>query len=107
MRILSKSKLLAFRQYPKRLWLYIHHPELRRESTATKANFAVGHQVGEIGRRLYDPKGKGQLINVQTEGYDVAFAHSKDLLASSQPTFEAGFSAGGALAFAGVMLLVV
>lgn len=45
MRILSKSKLLAFRQCPKRLWLEIHHPELRTDSAATQVNFAVGHQV--------------------------------------------------------------
>ena len=29
MRTLSKSKLLAFRQCPKRLWLEVHRPELR------------------------------------------------------------------------------
>lgn len=104
MRTFSKSKLLAYRQCPKRLWLEIHHPELRADSSATQASFKVGHQVGEIAQKLYDPKGKGQLINAQEEGFAAAFARSTDLLASSQPIFEAGFKAGGALAFADVML---
>lgn len=104
MRVLSKSRLLAFRQCPKRLWLEIHRPELRADSAATQANFAVGHQVGDIARRLYDRDGKGQLIDVHAEGYDAALARSQELLGSSKPVFEAGFSAGGALAFADVML---
>jgi hypothetical protein len=48
MRTLSKSKILAFRQCAKRLWLEIHHPELREESTETEARFEVGHQIGDI-----------------------------------------------------------
>ena len=104
MRALSKSKLLAYRQCPKRLWLEIHQPTLRQDSAATQASFDVGHQVGAIARQLYDPKGKGQLINPKIEGFDAAFARSMELLSSSQPIFEAGFTAGGALAFADVML---
>ena len=107
MRTLSKSKLLAYRQCPKRLWLEIHHPERRVDSPATQASFAVGHHVGEIAQKLYDPKGKGQLIDAQTEGFAAAFGRSEELLNSSQPIFEAGFAAGGALAFADVMLPVV
>ena len=33
MRTLSKSKLLAFRQCPKRLWLEVHQPQLRDGDT--------------------------------------------------------------------------
>lgn len=106
MRTLSKSKLLAYRQCPKRLWLEIHHPELRADSASTQASFVVGYQVGEIAQKLYDPKGKGHLINPQVEGFESAFARSKELLSSSQPIFEAGFKAAGALAFADVMLPV-
>lgn len=106
MRNLSKSKLLAFLQCPKRLWLEIHRPDLLEISRATQASFDVGYQVGDIARQLYDPKGQGQLIDAQVEGYDAAFARSKALLNSPQPIFEAGFVAGGALAFADVMLPV-
>lgn len=106
MRTLSKSKLLAFRQCPRRLWLEIYHPEWRVDSAATEASFDVGHQVGEIARQLYDPSGKGVLIDPQAEGFDAAFARTQTLLQSVQPIFEAGFRAEGALAFADVMLPV-
>lgn len=106
LRTLSKSKLLAFRQCPKRLWLELHRPDLREDSAATQASFTVGHQVGEIAQRLYDPKGKGALIDPQAEGFDAAFARTQQLLQTSQPIFEAGFRAEGALSFADVMLPV-
>ncbi len=104
MRHLSKSKLLAFRQCPKRLWLEIHRPDLRADSAATEASFQIGHQVGDIARQIYDPQHQGILIDVQTEGFQQAFERSTALLNFDQPIFEAGFSAGGALAFADVML---
>ncbi len=106
MRTLSKSKLLAYRQCPKRLWLEVYCPELRADSAATQASFSVGHQVGDIARRLYDPKGKGVLIDPQSDGFDAAFSRTQELLKSSQPIFEAGFRAEGALALADVMLPV-
>lgn len=104
MRNLSKSKLLAWRQCPKRLWLEIHQSDLREDSSATQASFATGHQVGDVARQIYDPQGQGQLIDPQTEGFDAAFARTKSLLATRQPIFEAGFRAAGALAFADVLL---
>ncbi len=105
MRHFSKSKLMAFRQCPKRLWLEIHRPELREDSSATEARFKTGHQVGDIAQTLYDPNGSGNIIDVSAEGFDGAFARTAELLKSSkQPVFEAGFKAEGALAFADVML---
>ena len=104
MRTFSKSKLLALRQCPKRLWLEIHRPELREDSAATQLSFQIGHQVGDIAQRIYDPEGLGALIDVQSEGFGRAFERSAALLHTTQPIFEAGFSAGGALAFADVML---
>ena len=106
MRTLSKSKLLAYRQCPKRLWLEVHRPKLREDSAATQASFAIGHQVGDIARKLYDAKGKGVLIDPQADGFDAAFDRTKELLQSAQPIFEAGFRAEGALALADVMLPV-
>jgi hypothetical protein len=104
MRNLSKTKLLAFRQCPKRLWLEVHRPDLREETAATEARFQIGHEVGEIARRLYDPDGLGALIDAQAEGFGPALARSVALLDSSAPIFEAGFAADGALAFADIML---
>ncbi len=104
MRNFSKSKLLAFRQCPKRLWLEIHRPDLRIDTAATQASFQIGHQVGDIAQRIYDPAGLGALIDVQTEGFSRAFERTTELLGTMLPIFEAGFVAGGALAFADVML---
>jgi hypothetical protein len=111
MRNFSKSKLLALRQCPKRLWLEIHGPDLREDSSSTQMNFQVGHQVGDMARKIYDPQRLGALIDVQSEGFESAFARTKALLGplhpnSPHPVFEAGFSAAGVLAFADVMLPV-
>ena len=106
MRLLSKSKVMAFRQCPKRLWLSIHHPELSEESAGAQARFTVGFEVGEIARRLYDPEGGGTVLDVQSEGYDVAFDQTQALLQGGRPIFEGGFRAASALAFADVLLPV-
>ena len=90
MRTFSKSKLLALRQCPKRLWLEIHRPDLREDSAATQASFQIGHQVGDIARRIYDPESLGAIIDVQREGFARAFELSAELLDSNQPIFEAG-----------------
>jgi len=104
MRTFSKSKLMALRQCPKRLWLEVHRPDLREDSASAEAGFQVGYQVGDIAQRIYDTEGRGALIDVQSEGFNRAFERSAELLNTTQPIFEAGFSAGGALAFADVML---
>jgi hypothetical protein len=107
MRKLSKSRLISFRQCAKRLWLEMHHPELREDSAATMASFPVGHSVGAVAQQIYDPEGRGSIIDAQTEGYDAAFARSRSLLeAGTGPIFEAGLSAAGVIAFADVMLPV-
>ncbi|WP_305561192.1 DUF2779 domain-containing protein [Polaromonas sp.] len=95
---------MALRQCQKRLWLEVHRRDLREDSSSTEAIFQTGHQVGELAQRIYDPENLGALIDVQTEGFARAFERSAELLHAAQPIFEAGFSAGGALAFADVML---
>lgn len=104
MRALSKSKLVAFRQCPKRLWLEVHRPELREDSQATVASFNAGHQVGEVAQAIYDPEGNGELIDIAKEGFGAAFARTEKLIKTPQPIFEAGFQIPGALAFADVLL---
>ena len=101
---LSKSKLVAYRQCPKRLWLEVHRPELRVDSPATQAVFRTGHEVGEVAQRLYDPGGTGEVVDFKAEGLAAALDRSRELLQGDGPVFEAGFAAGGALAFADVML---
>lgn len=106
MRTLSKSKLISFRQCPKRLWLEVHRRDLRVDSAATEASFSVGNMVGDIAQQLYDPEGSGELLDAQRDGFDYVFKRSAELLDSSNPIFEAGFSTDGALSFADVMLPV-
>lgn len=103
---LSKSKLLAFRQCERRLWLELHRPELRQDDAGSLAAFANGHEVGQLARRLYDPAGLGTLVDTRVEGYAAALASSKALLSTPQPIFEAGFVCGGAMAFADILLPV-
>lgn len=50
---LSKSRLLAYLQCPKRLWLSVHRQELVRYSQAARQGFETGHRVGEMARLLY------------------------------------------------------
>lgn len=71
---LSKSKLLAFRQRPKRLWLEINRQKLRTESKNTQRNFKAGHLVGGLARRLYDAKEKGEVLDPFKDGFPEAIA---------------------------------
>jgi hypothetical protein len=105
MPLLSKSKLVAFRQCPRRLWLEVHRPALRDDSAATRSAFRTGHEVGVVARRLYDPEARGATIDPQAEGWARAFARTRALLARPRaPVFEAALRAEGALALADVML---
>jgi hypothetical protein len=106
MRVLSKSKLLAFRQCPKRLWLEVYRRDLNDDRSGSAAGFNAGKTVGEVARALYDPNGAGQRVDVSTLGIEQAYARSAELLQSAQPIFEAGFVGGGASAFADVLLPV-
>lgn len=45
---LSKSKIAAFEQCPRRLWLQVHRPELAEIDEGARTRFAAGHTVGEI-----------------------------------------------------------
>ena len=105
MRTLSKSKLLSFRQCPKRLWLEVHGRHLM-EKVGTDSAFTAGRSVGEAARELFDPEGLGQLVDVGALGVEGAIRRTRELLASGQPVFEAGFAAEGASAFADVLLPV-
>ncbi len=102
--MLSKSKVLAYRQCPRRLWLEVHRPELKDEDTGSPAAFAAGQEVGAVARELYDPAGAGRLIDLQGLGFLEAFNATRQALATRSPIFEASFSAGGALVLADILL---
>lgn len=102
--ILSKSKLLTYRQCPKRLWLEVHRPALANVDPGTVQRQTDGSSVGDVARQVYDPEGQGILVDVRSEGARGALSRSLSLLNEEGPLFEAGFSAGGAMSFADVML---
>jgi hypothetical protein len=101
---LSKSKLLAYRQCARRLWLEVNKKELLESSEEAEARFEVGHQIGTLARRLYDPSESGTVIDVKAQGVSSALKFTQSLLPKRKPLFEAGFSSRGALAFADVLL---
>jgi len=104
MRKLSKSKIIAFRQCPKRLWLELHRPELRDDS-GSQMVFAIGNQVGDVARQIYDTNRNGKLIDFNEIGWDAAYQETGDWLqGTSAPLFEAAIRIDGALALADVML---
>lgn len=102
---LSKSKIIAYRQCPKRLWLEVHRPDLCEYSESSQAAFATGHEVGAAARGIYDPFDEGELLDVEQEGVAGAIARTAKLIPTAQkPIFEAGFQAGGGRAFADVLV---
>ena len=50
---LSKSRIAAFEQCPRRLWLQVHSRELAEQSEGAEALFAIGNEVGEVACALH------------------------------------------------------
>ena len=105
-KLLSKSRLMSWRQCAKRLWLEARQPELQDLSASTEAAFAIGNEVGGIARQLYDPSGKGRLVDLESGNVSGAIARTTELLRDRKPIFEAGFATDRARAFADILLPV-
>ena len=101
---LSKSRLLAYRQCPRRLWLEIHRRDLLEVTAAQQARFDAGHAVGEIARRLADPEGVGLLFDAQRDGFETVLRVTQHQMAERRPMFEAAFATQGAIALVDVLL---
>jgi hypothetical protein len=91
---LSKSKLLAYRQCPKRLWLQTHRPELAEVDAATSAVMASGTAVGEVFRSLYP---NGVLIDDDDLGDALDSTRTTLQTEPTRPIFEATFEANAVL----------
>ena len=91
---LSKSRILAHRQCPKRLWLQTYRPELVETDPNAAARFAQGAQVGEVARQLY-PDG----VLIAGDDLRQALRDTAEVLARSPqcPVFEATFEHEGVL----------
>lgn len=91
---LSKSKITAFEQCPKKLWLAVHRPALAEQDKGAKARFATGNAVGEIACSLH-PGG----LMVNPPSLSEALAKTSSLIAGGHPgpIFEATFEHDGVL----------
>ena len=66
---LSKSRLAAFEQCPKRLWLAVHRPDVAVVDAGAMIRFGVGHEAGWTCSDKVEsfPEMKGELDD-QAEG---------------------------------------
>src|SRR5690348_11597235 len=98
---LSKSKIAAFEQCPKRLWLEVHRPEEAVIDEDMQARFDVGHAVGELACASIP---NGIMIEPEPD-MNAALARTADLIVAqpAQPLFEATFRHGKVLVRVDIM----
>ncbi|MBI1784283.1 DUF2779 domain-containing protein [Candidatus Sumerlaeota bacterium] len=92
---LSKSKYTAGIQCHKRLYLEIHEPELKGEtSSAVQAILDWGHRVGEVAHKRFPG---GVLVEANYLQHDQSIQHTKKLIEDRgiPAIFEAGFTSEG------------
>lgn len=92
---LSKSRITAFEQCPKRLWLSIHRPEVGEQAEGDEARFATGHAVGEMACALHP----GGFMVEANPSLSAALATTASLTSGGHPgpIFEATFEHDGVL----------
>lgn len=100
---LSKSRVLEYLQCPKRLYLSVHHPELKEESADMQARFNVGHQIGEIAQQMYPD---GIMIGDERNDLSAALEQTQQVLRDhpDKPIFEATFQYDGLLIRADLLI---
>jgi len=93
---LSKSRVVAGCQCPKRLWFQVHEPELAAEpDAAVEAILQQGQEVGLLARQMF-PGG----VEVSSEsGLDQAIRMTRELVANREvpAIFEGTFESSGVL----------
>lgn len=92
---LSKSRISAFEQCPKRLWLMAHRPDLAPQEEVVDGRFAAGHAVGaEACAQCIG----GVMVDAQPD-LSSALAKTQELLGANEsvPIFEATLEHEGVL----------
>jgi len=99
---LSKSRITAWRQCPKRLWLQINPPGKIEISDEMKRAFQIGNEIGDLAQQLCPD---GILIEDQ-DNLSAAIAATKAALKAhpDRPLFEATFQHEGLLIRADVLM---
>jgi CRISPR/Cas system-associated exonuclease Cas4 (RecB family) len=92
---LSKSKISAFEQCSKRLWLQVHRRELAEFSIGAQARFAAGNEVGDLACSLHP---EGVMVEAEPD-LRAALKKTSSLIAEDHPgpIFEATFEHQGLL----------
>lgn len=92
---LSKSKITAFEQCARKLWLSKHRPELALVDGGAEARFATGHEVGELACSLFPT---GVMVEAEPD-LAAAVTRTRELIDAgwSEPIFEATFEHDGVL----------
>jgi hypothetical protein len=92
---LSKTKLLAYAQCPRKLWLAQYSPELEDEGSIDHAALETGRDVGATARDVYGRGGGDRIAGER--GLRAAISATGELLAAGgrEPIFEATFDYEG------------
>ena len=92
---LSKSRITAFEQCPRRLWQQVHAPERAEVDDGVEQRFADGDEVGAIACSLHP---EGVMISAE-HGLAAAIKDTASLIAAGHPgpLFEATFEHDGVL----------
>lgn len=98
---LSKSRITAFEQCPKRLWLQTHKPEVGVVDQGAEARFAAGHEVGDAACKLCPG---GIMIDAEPD-MQAALDRTAELVAAADTNslFEATFAHDGVLVRVDIM----
>lgn len=99
---LSKSRIIAWKQCPKRLWLQIHRCDLLEVSDVAERSFQIGYEVGEVARGLFP---NGILIG-DDDDLSAALVATNSVMTAypDRPIFEATFQHEGVLVRADLLL---
>lgn len=99
---LSKSRIIAWKQCPKRLWLQIHRSDLLEVSAETERGFQIGYEVGDVAQSLF-PDG---ILIEDNDDLSAALASTQLALATypDRPIFEATFQYNSVLVRADLLL---
>jgi hypothetical protein len=91
---LSKSRISAFEQCPRRLWQQVHARERSDVGASTQMSFAAGHAVGDLACSQVED---GVMVEAEPD-LQAALARTAELVAiADRPIFEATFEHEGVL----------
>ena len=98
---LSKSRIAAFEQCPRRLWLQVHKPELADADKCSRHGFVAGHAVGELACQLVP----GGVMVGMAPDMAAAIARTAELVAAGdRAIYEATFVYDGVLVRVDIMV---